>query len=93
MGLKSSKGKGKGRDSVEGKRAASNCNQKGLCGVVILCREGWQCGSSQITLDFLLSNAAIRPCVSLSMPLAQKRRYRYYRTQTGNLMLKVELTG
>jgi len=25
----------------------------GLCGVVVLCREGWRRGSSQITLGFL----------------------------------------
>jgi len=33
-----------------GKYGASNCNQWGLCGVVILCREGWRPGSSKITL-------------------------------------------
>ena len=33
---------------------ASHCNQLRLCGVVILCHEGWRCGSSQITLGFLL---------------------------------------
>jgi len=38
---------------VEGKRqswgkcGASQCNQRRLCGVVILCREGWLRGSSQ----------------------------------------------
>jgi len=28
----------------------------GLCGVVILCREGWLHGSSQITLGFLVTD-------------------------------------
>ena len=38
---------------------ASNCNQWGLRGVVILCRDGWRRGSSQITLGFLVINAEI----------------------------------
>jgi len=37
-----------------GKCVASHCNQWGLCGVVILCREEWRRGSFQITLGFLL---------------------------------------
>jgi len=38
---------------IWGKRVASYCNQWGLCGVVILCREGWRRGSAQATLGFL----------------------------------------
>jgi len=43
--------------SFEGKCRpnASHCNQWGLCGVVILCHEGWRRGSSRITLGFLVS--------------------------------------
>ena len=33
---------------------ASHCNQWALCGIVILCREGWQRSSSQITLGFFV---------------------------------------
>ena len=39
---------GKGRFGDKG--GASHCNQCGLCGVVILCRERWRRCSSQITL-------------------------------------------
>ena len=44
----------KGRNSFGGKCGVSHCNQWGLCGVVILCCEGWRRGSSQITLGFLV---------------------------------------
>jgi len=37
-----------------GKYGASYCYQRGLCGVVIFCRDGWRRGSSQITLGFLV---------------------------------------
>jgi len=40
--------------SFGGKCGASHCNQWELCGIVILCREGWRCGCSQITLGFLI---------------------------------------
>ena len=43
-----------GGGSFGGKCGAFQCNQRGLCGVVILCHEGWRCGSSQITLGFLV---------------------------------------
>jgi len=33
----------------------SNCNQWGLCGEVVLCREWWRRGSSQIILGYLVS--------------------------------------
>ena len=49
MGWRSSKGKA----LFWGKRWASNCNRWRFCGVVILCRDGWRRGSSQITLLFL----------------------------------------
>jgi len=42
----------KGMGSFGSKRGAFHRNQ--LCGVVILCREGWRCSSSQITLKFLV---------------------------------------
>jgi len=35
--------------AVFGKCGTSHYNQWGLCGVVILCREGWRSSSSQIT--------------------------------------------
>jgi len=31
-----------------------HCNQWGLCGILILCHEGWRCGFSQVTLGFLV---------------------------------------
>jgi len=46
-------GRRKGRGSLESKYGASHCKQWGLCGV-ILCREGWRRGSSQLTLGFLV---------------------------------------
>ena len=45
----------KGMDSFGDKCGTSHCNQWGLCGVVILCREGRRRGFSQITLGFLVS--------------------------------------
>jgi len=44
----------KGEAAVLGVKVGhpSHCNQWELCGVVILCREGLQRGSSQITLGF-----------------------------------------
>jgi len=55
---------------VEGDRAASfvvNVGHPivtngywGLCGVVILCREGWRRGSSQIILGFLVSIVPVK---------------------------------
>jgi len=44
------------RGSFGGKCRTSHCDQWGLCGIVILCREGWQRGFSQITLGFLVSS-------------------------------------
>jgi len=44
----------KGKGSFGGKCGTSHCNYWGLCGIVILCREGWQRGSFQITLGFLV---------------------------------------
>jgi len=49
MGCRSSKGKGQ----FWGEIGASHCNQLGLCGVVILCHEGWLCGSARVTLGFV----------------------------------------
>jgi len=44
-----------GKGQFWGKCGASHCNQRGLCGIVVLCRDGRSRGSSQITLwDFLL---------------------------------------
>ena len=43
-----------GRGSFDGKCGASLCNKWGLCGVVILYREGWRPCSSQITFGFLV---------------------------------------
>jgi len=43
------------RGSFGSKCGPSHCNQRGLCGVVILCREGWRRGSSQITSGFLVA--------------------------------------
>jgi len=43
-----------GKGQFGGKCGAFHCNQRGLCGIVILCCEGWRRGSSQMTLDFLL---------------------------------------
>ena len=62
FGVWSGVGRGDGVEIVGGKRlayfrhkcGASHCNQWELCGVVILCREGWRRGSSQITLRFLV---------------------------------------
>jgi len=54
-GWRSSKRKG----SFGGKCGASHCNQWGLCGIVIFCREGWQCSSSQITLGLLVTASII----------------------------------
>jgi len=42
------------RGSFGCKCGTSHCNQWGLCGVAILCREGWRRGSSQIILEFLV---------------------------------------
>jgi len=36
-----------------GKCGASHCNQWGLCGVVILCREGWRRALPKLLWDFL----------------------------------------
>jgi len=46
-----------GRGSIGGKCGAFHCNQWGICGVVILCHEGWRGGSSQITgsLGFVIN--------------------------------------
>ena len=51
-----------GVEIVEGKEhflrvskcGAGHCNQWRLCGVVILCHDGWQRGSSLIILRFLI---------------------------------------
>ena len=40
----------RGRGSFGGKRETSHFSQWGLCGEVILCREEWRRGSSQMTL-------------------------------------------
>jgi len=45
----------KGRGSFGGNCRASYRNHRGLCGVVILCREGWRRGSSHITLGGLVT--------------------------------------
>jgi len=48
---------GKGSFLGEGEKCGASiviCYQWGLCGVVILCREGRRCGSSRITLGFLV---------------------------------------
>jgi len=37
------------------KYGASHCNQWGVCGTVVLCREGWRRGSSRITLEFFVN--------------------------------------
>ena len=44
----------RGRGSFAGKCGASRRNQRELCGVVILCREGRRRDSSHITLGFLV---------------------------------------
>jgi len=46
------------RVSFGGKCGTSYWNQWGLCGVVILCHEGWQRSFSQITLGFLVHTAS-----------------------------------
>ena len=61
MGWKSSKGRG----NFGGKRGASDCDQWGLYGLDILCREGWRRGSSQITLGFLVFNVILLCCTIL----------------------------
>jgi len=50
-GVEIVEGKGQSWD----KCGASRCN-RGFCGVIILCREGWRRGSSQITLVFLVKS-------------------------------------
>ena len=52
-----------GKGSFGGKCGASHSNQWGLCGVVILCREGWRRGSSHISLRLLVDN--LRVCFSV----------------------------
>jgi len=47
------------RYNFGGKCGASHCNQLGLCGVVILCREGWRRSSSQITLGFIVPDVVM----------------------------------
>jgi len=47
------------RGSFRGKCGASHCHQRGLCGVVVLCREGWRHGLSQINFGFLVILAAV----------------------------------
>jgi len=42
------------KGSIEVKCGASHCNQWGLRSVVILCREGWLRGCSQITLGMFV---------------------------------------
>jgi len=44
----------RGRGSFGGKCGTSHCNQLELCGVVILCRDGWRHGFSQITFGRFL---------------------------------------
>jgi len=56
----------KGRGIFVGKCEASYCNQCGFCGVVILHREGWRRGSSQITLGFLVT------CLTKLFELSEK---------------------
>jgi len=46
MGLLEGGDHQRGKGSFGGKCWAFHCNQWGLCGVVILCREGWRRGSS-----------------------------------------------
>ena len=43
----------RGRGDVGSKCGASHCNQWGLCGVVVLWREGWRRSSSHVTWDFM----------------------------------------
>jgi len=43
-----------GKGQFGGKCGTSHCNQRELCGVVILCREGWRRGFSESTLGFLV---------------------------------------
>jgi len=40
-----------GRGSCGDTCGASNCNHWQLCDIVIVCREGWRCSSSQITTN------------------------------------------
>jgi len=47
-----------GKGQFGGKCGTCHCNQWGLCGLIILCREGWRRGFSQITLGFLVTLAA-----------------------------------
>jgi len=49
----------RGREVLSGKYGASRCNQWELCGVVILYREGWQRGSSQIILGFFVYTVTV----------------------------------
>jgi len=45
-----------GVEFVEGEGAVitRKCNEWGLCGVIVLCREGWQRSSSQMILETLV---------------------------------------
>jgi len=47
----------KGRGSFGGKCGASHCNEWEFCGLVVLCREGWRCSSSQIIWGGLVNNS------------------------------------
>jgi len=44
----------RGKSSFGGKCGTFHCNQLGFCGVAMFCREGWQRGSSHITLGFVV---------------------------------------
>ena len=54
-----------------GKFGTSHCNQRGLSGVLILCHEEWQHGSSQITLEFFIVVVA---CVEQMESIAAELR-------------------
>ena len=48
----------RGRGSFGSKCGASNCNQWGLCGVVILCRQGGHTAVPKLLRDLFLFSAA-----------------------------------
>jgi len=72
---------------------ASYCNRRAFCGVVILCHEGWQRSSSQITLGLLVIIIIFSPIVYIVVTIqliqcqdSQSRTFLRYNNATSSVL-------